>query len=821
MPIDFGKFRANQAARPSHPRQIFAGLSRGHGFGYLRDVQGQVLDAWHHRRAQRDVVIKMNTGTGKTAVGLLALLSSVNDGFGPALYVTPDKFLTEQAGSQADGLGIPWTRDPNSPSYLSGEAIGIVNIYRLVNGLSVFGGPGSKRLAPIPIGSVVIDDAHACVNTIEESTTVRIDHDHALYKDIFSLFELALQRESSSQLMDLKNRAPGVVMRIPIAAWGQHSSRVIEKVHSYQTDDSLKFTWPFVRDILPSCQAVFSGEYLEIQPLCPPTNMIVGLQKSKRRFYLTATLPDDSVLITHFGASATAALKPVTPSSAADIGDRLILSPLQLDPTATELVIRQMIRSFANKDNVVVLVPSYRRSKAWEPFADRIAGADEIAEVVDSLKAGHVGLVVFVNKYDGVDLPDGACRILVVDEVPEATGNSKRREAVILGGSEVLAFRRLQRIEQGMGRGVRGADDYCVVILLGSSLSSTVATPQIRERLSPATRAQLELSMSIAGELAHRGLSEVMDVAKQCLSRDPGWLEVSRQCLIGASYREGSVESFAAPIREAFDASVIGQYGAACSHMSDAINSVDDYTIKGWLQEQLATYMNAIDPSKAQQTLAGAVKLNPRVMRPLSGVSYQRAPSGINQATLACENLHSRFSGSNELILGFLALIDQLSFDGPAKAFEGGIEELGMLLGFISQRPERDNGGGPDNLWSLGNMKFLVIECKNEAGAEVRKTDAAQLAHSMSWFHDQYDNTCTATPVLVHHSGKLREDAVVPPGSRVLDGPRMQRLQEALSQFATTVAARWPFEPGDLKDVLHAQGLMGPTIVDRYTKRLT
>lgn len=308
MPIDFGKFRANKTTRPLHPRQIFAGLNRGPGFGYLRDVQGQVLDKWYDRRTERDLVIKMNTGTGKTAVGLLALLSSMREGRGPALYVTPDKFLTAQAGSQADGLGIQWTRDPSSAAYLSGDAICIVNIYRLVNGLSVFGGPGSVRVDPLPIGSVVVDDAHACVNTIEEKTTVRIPRDHQLYKEMLDLFEMALLDQSSAQLMDLKDRVPGVILRVPIAAWGQSSPTVIERLHSYQDENPLKFSWPFVRDILPSCQAVFSDESVEIQPLCPPTNMITSLHDANSRLYLTATLPDDSVLITHFGASKSCSL---------------------------------------------------------------------------------------------------------------------------------------------------------------------------------------------------------------------------------------------------------------------------------------------------------------------------------------------------------------------------------------------------------------------------------------------------------------------------------------------------------------------------------
>ncbi len=40
-------------------------------------------------------------------------------------------------------------------------------------------------------------------------------------------------------------------------------------------------------------------------------------------------------------------------------------------------------------------------------------------------------------------------------------------------GGEILS-RQMQRIEQGMGRGVRANDDYCVVRIVGSKLTQRV-----------------------------------------------------------------------------------------------------------------------------------------------------------------------------------------------------------------------------------------------------------------------------------------------------------------------------------------------------------
>lgn len=93
MNFNFGELLDEQGqAAPIEPDALFNSLpSKAQGYGYLRDVQGQVLRAWHARRAERDLVIKVNTGGGKTIDGLVILQSYLNEGHGPALYVAPNR----------------------------------------------------------------------------------------------------------------------------------------------------------------------------------------------------------------------------------------------------------------------------------------------------------------------------------------------------------------------------------------------------------------------------------------------------------------------------------------------------------------------------------------------------------------------------------------------------------------------------------------------------------------------------------------------------------------------------------------------------------
>ena len=84
--------RANQPV-VVEPRSLFQTLQTDNQYEYLRDVQGDVLDEWYRRRDEKDLVIKMNTGSGKTLFGLVILWSRLKEKKGPALYLCPNTHL--------------------------------------------------------------------------------------------------------------------------------------------------------------------------------------------------------------------------------------------------------------------------------------------------------------------------------------------------------------------------------------------------------------------------------------------------------------------------------------------------------------------------------------------------------------------------------------------------------------------------------------------------------------------------------------------------------------------------------------------------------
>ena len=154
MPIDFSDMLDDDDEVAVHPRDIFFTLNRAPNFSFPRDIQTEVMNRWFEARDNRDNVIKLNVGSGKTLVGLLLLQSSLNERKGPALYVSPDNQLSRQVMREAKALGIEVTDDPRDADYAAGEKICVVNVYKLFNGKSVFGVGASQ----IDIETVVIDD---------------------------------------------------------------------------------------------------------------------------------------------------------------------------------------------------------------------------------------------------------------------------------------------------------------------------------------------------------------------------------------------------------------------------------------------------------------------------------------------------------------------------------------------------------------------------------------------------------------------------------------------------------------------------------------
>lgn len=640
------------------------------------------------------------------------------------------------------------------------------------------------------MNGIVIDDAHACVARADQRFRLRIAASEDAYRSLLDLFRDDLRQQSPNGLLDLEVHRYSAIQEVPFWAWQDKHDQVLAILHPLSKQDDLRFKWPLVVDSLPFCTAVFTSSAIEIQAPIHPTDLLTGFHEAKRRVYLTATLADDSVLVRHFGAAPESVAQPIFPSSAGDIGDRMILVPQNLCPKATEDDVRAYVARLAVDRNVVVIVPSRARAEWWEPVTKLVLNKDNIHEGVERLrKDPALGLVVFINRYDGIDLPGDACRVLVLDGLPEALDGMERLEEAQLKGSNSMLARQIQRLEQGMGRATRSNEDHAVVLLLGTRLTQRLNSPRAQDFFSPATRAQLKLADTMAEEIAINDLDNLTDVIDQCLDRDKDWIAFSRGALAQIRYDAPVIGAESEAERLAFDAARAGDVATATVQQKRAIEvlSGEDGARQALLTQRLATYTHRIDRAEAQAIQKKANEANRSLLRPLEGIQYEKVASATKpQAEQASAWLMNHYATGNELIVGFSALVQDLDWGDRTKQFEQAVANLGWHLGLKAQCPDEDYGEGPDDLWVLCTADFLVIEAKSGAdeGHPVKKDDAKQLSNSMDWFANRYPNS-SATPVLVHPDARFSKAAAIPPGCRVIDMKRLELLRKALTELAT------------------------------------
>ncbi|HRC12389.1 MAG TPA: helicase C-terminal domain-containing protein [Dermatophilaceae bacterium] len=779
------------------PAALFDALpNKQSGLGYLRQVQATVLERWSPRRDETDLVIKMNTGTGKTIVGLLILQASLHDGTGPALYLAPTPHLAERAAEEGRRLGLAIVTDPVSAKFGSGAAICVTTLQKLFNGKTRFGLVDGG--APLPVGAIVIDDAHSAITRLEEYSRALIPKDADAYAELLALFQTDLEAQGASTLLDIMDGDRSAVMRIPFWAWQNKSNGVLKVLHPLRGTPLLEWQWPLIRDHLPLCEATLTSSGLEIAPPLPPVQKFPSFTDARRRIYMTATLANDSSLVTHFAADATTVAEAIVPDSAADLGDRLVLVPQELVPDLSDGDLRTAVASIAITDNVVVLVPSWARAQEWAEVANEtVSDSREIAAAVGRLQHGVVGLVVFVNQYDGIDLPDDACRVLVIDGLPQAASGAERRESMALRDSSTITTRQVQRFEQGMGRGVRSREDRCAVLVMDRRLVELISRPDTATRLSPGTRAQLELSRRVARSLDGRQgvtMDGVVDLIRKVVDGAEDFRSAARKALVNVVYETAPPEPTALPMRQAYDAAARGDLEAAANAADVAVNcarrQMKDERLAGWLSEKAAAYRHATDSTRAQAQLASASASNSSILRPMSGLTFQPSRPTRRQAETASAYLAERYLDGARLRVGVEALIADLAWNPDrTEQAEQAWADLASHLGFSGRRPEKESGVGPDVLWADSDGNHLVIEVKSGAEAAlISKRDINQLGGSVRWAEQQLNRTSSIAAVVVH-PGRIAERTGTPPfGARSIDTDAHTKLMAAVRQYATALA---------------------------------
>lgn len=847
MAIDFSRLNGSNRNAPIEPRDIFMSLpNKEKEYNYPRDVQTEVWNQWFESRNEKNTIIKMNTGSGKTTVGLTILQSCLNEGKGPAVYVVPDNYLVKQVCEEAERLGIRVSyehqdldvkvKGEDDYFFRDNKAIFVTNIHKLVNGKSVFG--LRQNIHNIPIGSIVIDDVHACLDTIEQQCTLRIPSSDELYALIIEIFNRYQALKDNNTFFDITCETPDPrkCMAIPFWIW-QNCCEEIRRLmtNNFTERDYVIFNLPLIDDIFKTCNCTISSRYIEITPKCIPISKIAEFERAQRRIFMSATLASDDVFVSTLGLKE-GEINLITPEKADDIGERLILFPKHLNSQNDDKSVRDKIVALAHQYNCVVIVPSYERANFWLEKKDEVkiqvlsSSENNVYTGIGNLKSGDfIGLTVLVNKYDGVDLPDDACRFLIIDGLPVTRSQFDIVSQGMNYEDRRIVGEQIQKIEQGMGRGVRSNNDYCVVVLMGNNLADIIINHNGIDFFSNATKQQYETSKQLWNQLMETSstptIDEIFELANYVISRDADWIATSKNALSSIRYdKKIHIDGVALAKRNAFEMESAERYEDAFSIIENEknTNSVICDKEKAILLQLMAEYRNFSNPESAQELQRVAYKLNDMVSKPINGIQHSkflefRGTQGLN----ILEYIMDKKLSPNSFIIHVQSILDTLNFsENTAHLFENALDELALVIGFTGSRNE--NEGGPDNLWSVGDSKYFVIECKNGVNKDISsisKKDCEQLLSSIQWFENNYkDHGCTCVPVLIHRSVEFEKHASPNPNMRIMTEQLLEKFKSSVNKFSSYVAQ--PEIWGDaqkIQKIISQNHLDSDSIIKEYT----
>lgn len=793
------------------PISIFKDLDKDSDKNDMRESQKQILEKWYNDfRDEKDTIVKLPTGKGKTLIGLLMLQSYLNEKKGPVVYICPNNYLANQTVRQAKSFGIKTVeldKIPKfPPSFLNSESILVTTCKRLFNGISRFGLKGSGDYRHI--GAIVMDDAHKCLEIIREQFSIQIDRDYfednvkkdnPIYKELFDIFEPSLSKQRKGTCLDISD-GKDCYLSVPFWVWQDNEKKVLEILTRYREDNNILFKWDLIKDHLDKCICIFSGKKCEISPRISPTDLIPSFENADRRIFMSATLNEDAFLVKDLGIDSKSVLNPLTDEISNNYGERLIIVPTLVNTRLSREKLIEWICNFTKQSGdfgVVSIVPSNYRAVSWKQSGSILAQSkylyEKIEEMKGNIKRGESNnVLVLLNEYDGIDLPDNTCRILILDSLPGYHSLIDDYTQSIRPKSKVIKRLMAQRIEQGMGRAIRSSSDWCAVIIIGTNITDFIAEKSKRQYLSEEAQLQIELAEYLAKQIISEGvqIKNIEELLNQCINRDAAWKKFYKEWMSGLELKTKNNEYLDIAILER-DAEILyqkGQIKPSIEKVQELISKSEDED-KGWYLQLKATYLYKTSKTDSMDIQLNAFGVNSNLSKPEVGIKYSKLDSKGKSRSLRILEWISENESHTSMIITLSGILEKIIFNGDSNRFEEGIKELGVVLGFLSDRPEKKDSKGPDNLWNVFTNNYWIIECKNEVKTKrekIYKSESGQLHNSISWFDIQYEGQ-TGLPVFIHPSKLLADDAFIAEASWVILPSSLDKLKENVESFYRSI----------------------------------
>ena len=281
---------------------------------------------------------------------------------------------------------------------------------------------------------------------------------------------------------------------------------------------------------------------------------------------------------------------------------------------------------------------------------------------------------------------------------------------------------------------------------------------------SPQTRKQIEIGLNLTG-FAKEDKSEgestqnlLKSIIYQCLNRDEGWKNYySEQMNLlqdsnSLAIKVDETTQFEKEAEDLFVSSKPLEASNKIQSLLDSNKSTISTDEKGWYLQTMARYLYASNQVDAMSLQIEAHKLNSSLFLPPSGYEVSAIELKAQDRVKNIKSKLSEFNNFENLLVSVDDILLRLSFGMDSEKFERAVDELGQLLGYRTERPDKCWKSGPDNLWALRENEYLFIECKNKISSNrsfIEKYETGQLNSNLAWYQRHYNNTKTHYTMII------------------------------------------------------------------------
>lgn len=694
----------------------------------LYPIQSNILQAWYaeFKKGVNDKIVSLNTGGGKTLIGLMVAESIRRDVAGKVLYICSNNLLGKQTLDEnrkygikaATYLNIAGSNEgpdwDNKNLFLENNALCITNYHAVFNPRSIF--------RQYEIRGIVFDDAHLALGLLDEQFTLKVENP-VLMKKITDIFKSSPAiREKIASIQD---NDPLPLIMIPPLEWHRQAASIKDLLVS---DDKIRDSLPWLnlKEKIDKTFCFATAKSIEISLLYPDISDHYAFHKDVHRIYLSATLPNLDDLTRVFG---------VTPSRIETNNpdyrpQRLFVFSTKLNRIKkAEDAIRSNLNNISPK--TFVLVPS---RDSLEPYkllgASTAATSAEVVPKLDDFKSASSGILALANRYDGIDLPGGTCHCLLLDGLPY-TGTLKTRFFSEYFQNHKNSFLRsiiASKLIQAFGRTIRSNDDYSIIFLLGDKLNSWVINRDNRKFFKTDLSEDIEIGSGISGNIT--GIDELITLAREILNQTSNWREFYETEKDNVGIPEALSEEdehknimLAQKERNINGLLLAGDYKHCLEKTLEAAVEFGEYSkpILGLYLSIAAICCLETNDNRLPELSARAYGINPIFGMPVTLDNKQRSLQA------------QRLIDFNKALPTFNWLLKE-------RALDENLRQLGEVLGFSTRRPEAEGDGTLDVCWEDEEKKVVIgFENKtSKTNKTLSKHEIDQCSGHYSWLQQSY-----------------------------------------------------------------------------------